>query len=297
MQNRFLVFTVAALLAVAPALADTTSNSSTMTVNPTNSLSVNPTTNQQATTANVSTQINNQNLGANSYGGGVTCQSAQIAFGGYGARQSSNVGLTNSNAGVSVEYLAPVGNNGGKACAAIAQEMLRARKLDNSFTTVEKCADFARSGVVLDPVIYPELSHACSGIRVTSAPHQANPALTSNMNAAAPVTVALVSKAAAPSHALHMSDFSPEHNPYLRRIALHRLQRLTLLKENQPRSVTAHQRHVVAARIRHEDVQLRAIIAEVDLENAFLRRLLKDKSWHAHRNLRERILSYNANAH
>ena len=290
MQHRFLVFAVAALLAVAPALADTTS---TTTVNPSNNLSVNPTTNQAATTSNVSTQINNQNLGANSYGNGITCQSAQIAFGGYGARQSSGVGFANADSGLSVQYLAPVGRDATKSCAALAHEVLKARQLDNSFTTIEKCVEFARSGVVLDPAVYPELSHACAGIHVTSAlPVAPSPSATGSQGT--PGTLAAPQQASmVRTRPIHISDFSPEHNSELQRIAMHRMQRLALLEAKVAHTGNIHQRRIVSERIHHEDAHLRAVIAEYDLENAFLRRLLKDQTWHAHNGLRERILSYN----
>ncbi len=174
MQKSFLTCAVSVILAATPvfALAQSTTN-----VNPTNSLSVNPTTNQAATTSNVSTQINNQNLGANSYGNGISCQSAQVALGGYGGRQTSGVGLNNADTGFSVQYLAPLNGNANKTCASLSQEVLLSRQIDNATTMIQKCTDFARAGVVLDPAIYPDLSRACSGVRVTnfqqSAPPQA----------------------------------------------------------------------------------------------------------------------------
>jgi len=291
MQHRFLICAISAILAVAPALADTSSN---LTVNPTNTLSVNPTTNQTAATANVSTQINNQNLGANSFGGGVTCQAPQIAVGGFGDRQTSGVGLPNSDSGISVEYLAPVGRDSSKSCSAVAHEVLKARQLDNSFTMIQKCADFARAGIVLDPAVYPELAHACSGIRVTTLPQAAPPTATGFH---APTTAPVTQTAMLNARPIHFSDFSPEHNSELRRIAMHRLQRLAILESKSHHLHSAQQRHVVAEHIQHEDEHLRAVIAEYDLENAFLRRLLKDQTWHAHNGLRDRILSYNDQSH
>lgn len=172
MQNRLFICALAAVFAAAPAFADTTS---TTTVNPSNSLSVNPTTNQAASTANISTQINNQNLGANSYGGGISCQSPQVAVGGYGARQSSDVGLNNSDTGFSVQYLAPLGHDSNKTCSELSHEVLISHQLDNASTTIQKCTDFARAGVVLDPAVYPELAHACAGVHVTSFPQSAPP--------------------------------------------------------------------------------------------------------------------------
>jgi len=175
MQNRFLTLTVAAILAIAPTLVSAQSTTSNTTVNPSNSLSVNPTTNQAATTSNISTQINNQNLGANSYGGGVQCQAPQVAVGGYGARQSSGVGLPDSDSGFSVQYLAPLGSDQNKTCSELSHEMLKARQIDNTSTVIQKCADFARAGIVLDPAVYPDLARACSGIHVTNFPQAAPP--------------------------------------------------------------------------------------------------------------------------
>ncbi len=288
MQHRFLICAVAAILAICPALAD---NTNTTTVNPTNSLTVSPTTNQAATTSNVSTQVYNQNLGSNSYGGGISCQSPQIAIGGYGSRQTAGAALNNSNTGISVSYLAPVGAEASKSCAAIAHEVLKARRLDNSFTMIQKCVDFAKSGVVLDPKIYPELANACSGVHVATLV----PA-TSTSSSSLPTTGTVIGKtqlALVGMRPIHFSDFSPEHNSELRRIAMHRMQRLAMLEMRSHHMRNHHQRQIVAAHIRHEDAHLRAVIAEYDLENAFLRRLLKDQSWRAHNGLRERILSYN----
>jgi hypothetical protein len=368
MRHRFLICVVTAVLAVAPAVADT---SSALTVNPNNSLSVNPTTYQNASTANVSTQINNQNLGANSYGGGVQCQSPQIALGGFGDRQTSGVGLPYSSSGITIQYLAPVGKTDGKSCRALAAEILKARKLDTNYTMIQRCTDFARSGVVLDPAVYPELARACAGVRLANAgqtaqvdasginsqqapdqpqepvspqqpqqlPEQPQDQQTTSQTGAQPRPVVpnLQTSQAPPvnqpisqplqtalndavqagaqagiqtrqiamaplpavaprprkAHAIHFSDFSPEHNSELRRLAMHRLQRLALLEENSQTPSSAPLKHVVAERIAHENVHLRAVIAEYALENDYLHRMLKQKSHKQHNALRDRILSYN----
>ena len=57
MQNRFLVLTFTALFVSAPSLTFAQSTTSNTTVDPSNSLSVNPVTNQAAVTSNISTQI------------------------------------------------------------------------------------------------------------------------------------------------------------------------------------------------------------------------------------------------
>jgi hypothetical protein len=351
MRHRLLICVVTAVLAVAPAVADT---SSALTVNPSNSLSVNPTTYQNASTANVSTQINNQNLGANSYGGGVTCQSPQIALGGFGDRQTSGIGLPYSSSGVTIQYLAPVGRDSGKSCREVAQEVLKARRLDNNYTMIQRCADFAHAGIVLDPSVYPELARACAGIRLTNAtqtaqvdterqnpelppegqqdsqvPQPATPqgaqstqvvpnlqtsqaeqvnrpisqsvqaALNDAIEPNSPTReVAMVTTAPAPVrprsvHAIHFSDFSPEHNSELRRLALHRLERLALLENTAQVRHSPTSKRVVAEHIEHENVHLRAVIAEYALENNYLHRMLKQKSHKQSNALRDRILSYN----
>lgn len=171
MRNRFLVLSVAVLLTSAPSLSFAQSTTSNTSVSPSNSLSVNPLTNQNAVTSNISTQINNQTMGANAYGGGVQCQAPQVALGGYGANLNSGIGLAQSDAGFSAQYLAPVGGDANKTCAALSHQMLEARELENTTTTIQRCADFARSGIVLDPAVYPNLARSCAGVHVTSFPH------------------------------------------------------------------------------------------------------------------------------
>ncbi len=176
MHIRLLACLIATVLVGTPAFAQSVpSTTSTTTVNPSNSLSVNPTTNQAATTSNVSTQINNENLGANSYGGGISCQSPQIAIGGYGARQSSGVGLDNSDTGFSVQYLAPIGGDAGRTCMNLSHEVLTSHQIDNTSTTIQKCTDFARAGIMLDPRIYPDMARECAGVHVMSYPQMAPP--------------------------------------------------------------------------------------------------------------------------
>jgi hypothetical protein len=170
MQNRILVLTIAALFSLAPTLAS--ADSTNTTVSPSNSLSVNPATYQNAATSNISTQINNNNLGANSFGNGVSCQAPQVALGGYGARLSSGVGLPNSDAGFSAQYLAPLGHDSSNTCSQLSHEMLKSREIDNTSSIIQKCADFARSGIVLDPAVYPDLSRQCAGVHVISYPQR-----------------------------------------------------------------------------------------------------------------------------
>jgi hypothetical protein len=286
-RHRFLICAVSAVLVIGPVLADTNTTSN-LTVNPSNSLSVNPATYQNATTANVSQQINNQNLGANGFGGGVVCQSPQIAIGGFGSRQTTGMGLPYSNTGITIEYLAPVGRDSGKSCSEVAREILKARRLDNSLTVIQRCTEFARTGVVLDPAIYPELARSCSGVHVAVAAPP--PAEVSTGASTRDVQTAM---AAAPARAIHFSDFSPEHNSELRRIAMHRLQRLASLEAEPPPAPGAHRSPLVAERISHENEHLRAILAEYALENRTLHRLLQAQGLQAHNPLRDHILSYN----
>jgi hypothetical protein len=170
MQNRFLVLAFTALFVSAPSLTFAQSTTSNTTVDPSNSLSVNPVTNQAAVTSNISTQINNQTMGANSYGGGVQCQAPQVALGGYGARLSSGIGLPQSDAGFSAQYLAPLGADANKTCSQLSHQMLEARAIENTSMTIQRCADFARSGIVLDPAVYPDLARSCAGVHVTNFP-------------------------------------------------------------------------------------------------------------------------------
>lgn len=300
MQIRFIGIAVTLALAISPAFADTVSvlpNSSTQTtVAPSNSQYVNPTTNQSASTQNVSTQINNENLGANSYGQGITCQAPQIALGGYGARESSGVGLPNSDTGFSVQYLTPLGASSTRSCQSLADEVLKQRKLDTQLTMIQKCADFARAGIVLDQQTYPELARACAGIRLSTSPAASVP-VQAYPRSVSPAAVRDTSMLGAKAK-YHLSDFSPAHNSELRRVAMHRLQRVAML---QGRAASHHlsksERVAVAQGLNHENARLRAVIAEYQLETAFLHRIAHDSSWHlnqANADLRNRVLSANS---
>jgi hypothetical protein len=296
MPNRFAALFVAFSMVFVPALADTTSN---MTVAPSNTQYSSPVTNANASTSNVSTQINNNNLGANSYGPGITCQSAQVALGGFGERQSAFAGYANADTGVTVQYLTPVGQTATHSCQALANEMVKQHQLDTQFSLIQKCADFARAGIILDPQTYPELSRACAGIHITAVPSGAAPvpAYPRSSYNAAPNTQKTAMLA--PKRINHMSDFSPSHNGELSRIAMHRLGRLALLQGRARSKHLSRAEHVALNQgISHESNHLQAVIAEYQLENDFLRRIAKDRSWHsneANANLRSRILSYNTN--
>ncbi len=295
MNKRILSLSVALVLAIAPAFADTTTNSAT-TVAPSNSQYVSPTTNSNASTSNVSTQINNNNLGANSYGQGITCQSPQVALGGFGSRDTAGVGLPDSNAGFTVQYLTPVGSTATRSCQALATEVLHQRTLDTQLTMIQKCADFSRAGIILDPTTYPELARACAGIHLSIAPAGAAPMPAyPRSNAAVPSRVNRETSMVPSTLKIHLSDFSPAHNTELARIASHRLERLAMLKGRQHAGhLNSSERVAMAAHVDHETTRLRAVIAEYQLENTFLHRIAADKSWHASTaaDIRGRILSY-----
>jgi len=299
MQHRLLSLSVALLMALAPALADTTTGTNT-TWAPSNSQTVNPIANQNAQTSNISTQINNQNLGANAYGQGISCQSPQVALGGFGARQSAGDGFAaNADSGFSVQYLAPLGASSSRTCQALAGEVLKQRQLDTQLTTIQKCADFARAGITLDPSTYPELSRACAGIRVAPVSviqrpldvHQVD-AYSTRSTTGLPQQVSLHQQ----RHLIiHLSDFSPEHNSELRRLAMHRVRLLASLIQQKSggHHLTVSQRKDLAAHLAHENAHLRAVIAEYQLENAFLHEIARDHSWRASADLKTRLLSYN----
>lgn len=143
---------------------------------PTNAQSNDPQVNSQAQAGNVNTQINNTNLGLNSYAPGVQCASPQVAVNGFTQGLNGSGSNLNSN-GVSIGLITPLGGTNRQLCEKIANEILHQRTLDTQITIIQKCAEMIKAGITLNPAIYPELAHACSGVQVSQqqAPPQAAP--------------------------------------------------------------------------------------------------------------------------
>jgi hypothetical protein len=166
----------------------------TSTSQPLQQTQVAPLVNSSAAGTSVNTQINNTNLGMNSYGPGVQCASPQLAVNTYtqGLRQSdAGFGSNSTSNGVNVGFVAPLGTRSQRACQALADEILHQRQLDTQLTMIAKCGEFHKAGLVLDPVVFPELTKVCSGVTLAVA---ATPAPT-------PAPVVMVPEASPPPDA------------------------------------------------------------------------------------------------
>jgi hypothetical protein len=144
----------------------------TSTSQPLQQTQVAPLVNSSAAGTSVNTQINNTNLGMNSYGPGVQCASPQLAVNTYtqGLRQSdAGFGSNSTSNGVNVGFVAPLGMRSQRACQALADEILHQRQLDTQLTMIAKCGEFHKAGLVLDSVVFPELTKVCSGVTLAVA--------------------------------------------------------------------------------------------------------------------------------
>ncbi len=132
-----------------------------------------PLVNSSAAGTSVNTQINNTNLGMNSYAPGVQCASPQLAINSYtqGLRQGDAGFGSNSNSnGVNIGFVAPLGLRSQRACQALADEILHQRQLDTQLTMISKCGEFHKAGLVLNPVVFPELTKVCAGVTIAAVP-------------------------------------------------------------------------------------------------------------------------------
>jgi hypothetical protein len=171
---------------------------------PTNTQSNDPQVNSAAQAANINTQINNTNLGLNSYAPGVQCASPQLAVNGFTQGLNGTGSNLNSN-GVSVGLITPLGGTNRALCEKIANEILHQRTLDTQITIIQKCAELIKAGITLSAEIYPELNHACSGVQV--AMQQLAPP------AAATPPPPQVQIESIPPQKAHLSDFAPRMKP------------------------------------------------------------------------------------
>lgn len=128
---------------------------------------------------NTNVQVNNSYAGMNSFGVGIECATPYVALGLYNnntsvnngtvAGVSSNAGSNNSLGGT-VQFVVPVGGKQQSNCTSLSNEIVHQHQLDTQITLIQRCSDFAKAGIALDPKVYPELASACSGVHVTMTP-------------------------------------------------------------------------------------------------------------------------------
>ncbi len=122
---------------------------------------------------NTNVQVNNSYAGMNSFGVGIECATPYLAAGlfnnnttvGGGDAAASNA--NNNSVGATLQYVLPVGGRQQTNCTALSSEILHQHQLDTQITLIQRCADFAKAGITLDPKVYPELAAACVGVHVS----------------------------------------------------------------------------------------------------------------------------------
>ncbi len=118
---------------------------------------------------NHNTQINNNSISEYSFGPGINCPTAGLAFS--GAYAGAGDGFSGYSA--SVSYVMPIGGDIGRACKELAIEITKQRQLDTKLTMIKQCAAFSQAGVVLDVNEFPEFE-ACKGVRVNGSSSAVN---------------------------------------------------------------------------------------------------------------------------
>jgi hypothetical protein len=110
---------------------------------------------------NHNTQVNNSSISEYSFGPGINCPTAGLAF------SSSYAGAGDGFDGysASVSYVMPLGGDIGSACKELALEITKQRQLDTKLTMIKQCASFASSGIQLDTTEFPEFEQ-CKGVRI-----------------------------------------------------------------------------------------------------------------------------------
>lgn len=126
---------------------------------------------------NTNVQVNNSYAGMNSFGVGIECATPYVAAGVYNNNTSVNNGTigipsnagSNNSLGGTLQFVLPIGGRQQSNCTSLSSEILHQRQLDTQITLIQRCADFAKAGITLDPKVYPELASACVGVHVSPA--------------------------------------------------------------------------------------------------------------------------------
>lgn len=142
---------------------------------------------------NTNVQVNNSYAGMNSFGVGIECATPYVAAGVYNNNTAVNNGVvgiqnnagSNNSLGGTLQFVLPIGGRQQSNCTALSSEILHQRQLDTQITLIQRCADFAKGGISLDPKVYPELASACVGVHVAASA----PASTSMLPQVETVTV------------------------------------------------------------------------------------------------------------
>ena len=137
----------------------TANNGSTTTLAP--SQQQGQTNNVNGTSAPLAQQsnimINNNQSSQDSFGSGVTCQSATVAVSGYDGQQSATGYTNSSNYGVNASLIIPIGSRVQSNCTSLSTEIVKQRKLDTCITLI-------KADLEIDQALAPELFTQCSMI-------------------------------------------------------------------------------------------------------------------------------------
>ena len=118
--------------------------------------------------SNSNYQINSVSNSQHSFGPGISCPTPELGVGVFGGSNSSfdsNYSNGANNYGATVMFTTPLGGDVGEYCRELAREISRQRRLDTEVTMIQQCAQFARSGVIIDAEVFPEFA-VCSAITV-----------------------------------------------------------------------------------------------------------------------------------
>lgn len=106
--------------------------------------------------------ILNQTVGDYNFGPGIKCPSPSISVSGY-----SNFAGSSNASGAIVSLNFPLEGITGSNCKKLTSEILKQKQLDTYITLVKTCFDFNSRGISLDSKVYPELTKACKGVKLT----------------------------------------------------------------------------------------------------------------------------------
>ena len=118
--------------------------------------------------SNSNYQINSVSNSQHEFGPGISCPTPELGIGAFGGANSAHGGgysNGSNNFGATIMFTTPIGGDTGKACRELAQEITRQRQLDTQAGLIKQCAEFARTGVTIDPTQFPEF-RVCSSVRV-----------------------------------------------------------------------------------------------------------------------------------
>ena len=118
--------------------------------------------------SNSNYQINSVSNSQYQFGPGISCPTPELGLGVFGGSNSafdSDYSNGANNYGATLLFTTPLGGDVGRYCKELVQEISKQRQLDTQFTMIRKCAEFARSGIIIDVEEFPDFA-VCSSVSV-----------------------------------------------------------------------------------------------------------------------------------